>query len=38
LGIWPLGGKGLFSNQNTVCKLRNRFTLEKLLAHFDLDE
>lgn len=30
--------KGLFSNQNTVCKLRNRFTLDKLIEHFDLDE
>ncbi|MEB3012829.1 hypothetical protein VJI77_07505, partial [Parvimonas sp. D2] len=25
--IWQ---KGFFANQNTVCKLRNRFTLEKL--------
>lgn len=30
--------KGLFSNQNTVCKLRNRFTLDKLIEYFNLDE
>lgn len=30
--------KGLFSNQNTVCKLRNRFTLDKLTKHFNLDD
>jgi len=29
---------GMFANQNTVCKLRNKFTLEKLYAFFDLDE
>lgn len=29
---------GLFTNQNTVCKLRNRFTLDKLIEHFGLDE
>jgi hypothetical protein len=29
---------GMFSNQNTVCKLRNTFTLEKLYKFFDLDE
>jgi hypothetical protein len=30
--------KGFFSNQNTVCKLRNRFTLDKLTSHFGVDE
>ncbi len=30
--------KGLFGNQNTVTKLRNRFTLEKLIQHFALDD
>lgn len=29
---------GLFANQNTVCKLRNQFTLEKLYTFFELDE
>lgn len=29
---------GLFANQNTVCKLRNQFTLDKLIAFFDLEE
>ena len=29
---------GLFANQNTVCKLRNQYTLEKLYAFFKLDE
>ena len=30
--------KGLFGNQNTVTKLRNRFTLEKLIGHFGLED
>jgi hypothetical protein len=30
--------KGLFANQNTVCKLRNRFTLERLAQRFGLEE
>jgi hypothetical protein len=30
--------KGLFGNQNTVTKLRNRFTLEKLIEHFGLED
>ncbi len=30
--------KGLFSQQNTVCKLKNDFTLQKLAAHFHLDD
>ena len=29
---------GLFANQNTVCKLRNRFTLEKLFIFFELED
>jgi hypothetical protein len=29
---------GMFANQNTVCKLRNQFTLERLAEHFDLGE
>jgi hypothetical protein len=33
--IWE---KGMFANQNTVCKLRNRFTLERLRARFGLEE
>jgi hypothetical protein len=30
--------KGLFANQNSACKLRNRFTLEFLYRAFGLDE
>ncbi|MEJ1375849.1 MAG: hypothetical protein RPT94_12720 [Candidatus Sedimenticola sp. (ex Thyasira tokunagai)] len=30
--------KGMYANQNTVTKLRNRFTLERLIHHFDLEE
>ncbi len=33
--IWETG---MFANQNTVCKLRNRFTLDRLAEHFDLEE
>ncbi len=29
--------KGLFANQNSACKLRNSFTLERLTERFDLD-
>jgi len=29
--------KGMFANQNTVCRLRNRFTLERLQRHFGLE-
>lgn len=29
---------GLYANQNTVTKLRNRFTLERLTKHFALDD
>jgi hypothetical protein len=30
--------KGLFAVQHTACRLRNRFTLERLTKHFGLDE
>jgi hypothetical protein len=30
--------KGMYGNQNTVTKLRNRFTLERLIKHFGLEE
>ncbi len=30
--------KGLFANQVPVCRLRNRFTIERLTQHFNLDE
>ena len=30
--------KGMYANQNTVTKLRNRFTLEKLIHKFELEE
>ncbi|MET8988885.1 endonuclease NucS domain-containing protein [Nonomuraea wenchangensis] len=30
--------RGMFANQNSACKLRNKFTLERLLEAFDLDE
>lgn len=33
--IWE---KGMFANQNSACKLRNRFTLERLVERFGLDE
>ncbi len=29
--------KGLFANQNTVCRLRNRFTLDHLRKHFGVE-
>jgi hypothetical protein len=28
----------MFANQNTACRLRNRFTLERLLDRFDIEE
>lgn len=31
-------GKGMFANQNTACKLRNQFTLERLVDRFDPEE
>jgi len=33
--IWETG---MFANQNTVCRLRNKFTLERLLKHFELED
>lgn len=30
--------KGMFANQNVVCRLKNKFTLDKLAEHFHLDE
>lgn len=30
--------KGMFANQNSACKLRNRFTLEQLAQAFDVDD
>ena len=29
--------KGMFANQNSACKLRQEFTLERLALHFGLD-
>jgi len=33
--IWE---KGMFANQNSACKLRNKFTLERLVPAFGLDD
>ena len=33
--VWETG---LFANQNTVCKLRRQFTIERLLDAFDVDD
>lgn len=33
--VWETG---MFANQNTVCRLRNRFTLDRLQRHFGLEE
>ncbi len=30
--------KGLFASQHTACRLRNRFTIERLVRHFELDD
>lgn len=30
--------KGMFANQLSACKLRNRFTLDRLVEHFQLGE
>ncbi|MGY0235558.1 endonuclease NucS domain-containing protein [Longispora urticae] len=32
-----LRAKGMFANQNSACKLRNRFTLDKLIEYFGLE-
>jgi len=34
----PFWEKGMYANQNTVTKLRNRFTLEKLYSEFSIDD
>jgi len=31
-------GKGLRANQNSAFRLMNKFTLEKLIEHFELEE
>jgi len=33
--IWE---PGMFANQNSVCRLRNKFTLERLLERFDIED
>ncbi|WP_339304096.1 endonuclease NucS domain-containing protein [Paenibacillus sp. FSL R5-0519] len=33
--IWE---KGMFANQNSACKLRNQFTLDRLTEHFELEK
>ena len=33
--VWE---KGMFANQNSACKLRNNFTIERLTEYFELDE
>lgn len=33
--VWE---RGMFANQSSACKLRNRFTLEQLVKAFDLDD
>ena len=33
--IWE---KGMFANQNSACKLRNKFTIERLTQIFELNE
>ena len=30
--------KGMFANQNSACKLRNRFTLDQLATAFGLED
>lgn len=30
--------KGVFANQNSACKLRQEFTLDRLAQHFNIDE
>jgi hypothetical protein len=34
----PIWQKGMFANQNSVCKLRNKFTLDTLVQQFGLEE
>ncbi len=33
--VWE---KGMFANQNSACRLRNKFTLERLVERFDLHD
>ena len=33
--IWE---QGMFANQNSVCRLRSKFTLERLLKRFDIED
>ncbi|MBZ4498444.1 hypothetical protein [Dermacoccus sp. Tok2021] len=33
--VWE---KGMFANQNSACKLRQEFTLQRLSEHFDVDQ
>jgi hypothetical protein len=33
--VWE---KGMFANQNSACKLRNRFTLDRLTSAFKLGD
>lgn len=30
--------KGMFANQNSACKLRQEFTLERLAEHFGVED
>ena len=30
--------KGMFANQVPVCQMRNRFTIERLTQHFQLED
>ena len=34
----PIWEKGMFANQNSACKLRNKFTIERLSTLFELDD
>jgi hypothetical protein len=34
----PIWEKGMFANQNSACKLRNKFTIERLTELFGLEE
>lgn len=37
IGGKPIWKKGMFTNQNTVCKLRSKFTLDTLIEQFGLE-
>jgi hypothetical protein len=32
--VWE---QGMFANQNTACRMRSQFTIERLTEHFKLD-